>query len=520
MKNVKLKKKIFDITLDILAWLSLLVAVILALAVFFSTFSGTENARSVFGRKMLIVNSDSMSKSEISGDADVFFESGDLIIIKEVKDRADIAVGDVISFVSYNPESNGETVTHKVRDIKTDEDGDLLGYETYGINTGVSDVSIVEPSAVIGEYVGKIPNIGSLFNFFKKPAGFFVSILIPCLLLLIFFSIKVGKQLARKEMSDDFNGEIENLKDRVSRIEKEGVAVQEVELIQEPTVEPEVEPQIDTQPQEPPYVEKTLDLTFRSLSSTIETLTHTIESLALTAEKPVETLSRTVEALAIAAIKQPAVAEDAAEQPEEPKEEPQEEQVACVEESEPEFEIEPEEAPELETECEVVSIDTKVAAQPQPVETIEAEGFSVDTLQMREKIPFNKRLLSLDNEARDYFGDVHNELTSYKKVKYRISNKGIFYRVGSNTVAKIAVRGKTLKLYIALNVKEYPNTVFFKQNTAGIKLYKDVLLTADIKSKRGRDNAIRLIGYFAKSNGLVRHDRRDKENIFKQLKLY
>ena len=173
MKNVKLKKKIFDITLDILAWLSLLVAVILALAVLFSTFSGTENARSVFGRKMLIVNSDSMSKSEISGDADVFFESGDLIIIKEVKDRADIAVGDVISFVSYNPESNGETVTHKVRDIKTDEDGDLLGYETYGINTGVSDVSIVEPSAVIGEYVGKIPNIGSLFNFFKKPAGFF-----------------------------------------------------------------------------------------------------------------------------------------------------------------------------------------------------------------------------------------------------------------------------------------------------------------------------------------------------------
>ena len=191
--------------LDAISWLSFFAALLLSLAVFFSTFSGTENGKSIFGYKLLIVNSDSMSQSEISQEESIFFDTGDLIVIKEISNYSDIAVGDVISFISTNPNSVGKTLTHKVRAIRATAKGVLIGFETYGIHTGVSDQAIVEPGNVLGEYTTKVPKLGYAFNFFKKPAGFFVAILIPCLLLIIFFSIKVGKHLAKKEMNEHVN---------------------------------------------------------------------------------------------------------------------------------------------------------------------------------------------------------------------------------------------------------------------------------------------------------------------------
>ena len=479
MGNIKLKKKIFDIVLNVFAWLSFFVAVILALSVLFSALSSTDsqNGRSVFGHRMLIVNSDSMSKSGISEDEDIFFTSNDLIIIKEVDDVSDIEIGDVITFVSCNPESVGETVSHKVRDIKTTDSGKMIGFETYGISTGVSDPAVVEPSTVIGKYVFKIPRLGNIFRFFKQPAGFFVSILVPCLLLLIFFSIKVGKQIAKREMSDSYDAEIESLKERISQMEKEGLVVQETNLNDQPIIEPEQEKHIEPerpQIQEPMCSEKMLELSFKALSTTIESLTHTIESLAITSEKPIETLSRTVETLS-EAITRPDKAE--------------------IEEPEPIPEPEPEEVKE-----------------PAPEEP------------MPEKLSFNKELFLLDNETRRYFGDVHNELVSYKKVRYLISHKGIYYKVGKNTIAKMTVQDSVLKLYLALNVKDHPKALIIRENAPSDKVYKDMFFAMELKSNNRRNNAIKLVNYLAKNHGLMKDELfrlfRNKNNIFEQLRLF
>ena len=462
MGNVKVKKKIFNIVLDVFAWLSFFLAVILSLAVLFSTFSGTENGRSVFGYKLLIVNTDSMSRSEMSENEKIYFSSGDLIIIKEVKNYSNISVGDVITFVSYNPDSQGETVSHKVRSIKTSK-GALVGYETYGINTGVSDQALVDPSTVIGKYVCKIPHIGSLFSFFKQPAGFFTSILIPCLMLLIFFSIKVGKQIARREMGESFDMEIGALRDKLLQIEKEGIAVQEQDMKDKAAIEPE---------QDLLYGNKAMELSFKTLNNTIEMLTHTIESLANTAQKPVETLARTVEILS-AASSRPVDTESG-------------------------DEVEPQVCDEEPTE----------------------EKCEIEAVTVKEKLPFGENLFSLDSDIKNYFSEIHNELVSYKKIKYRVSNRGIFYRLGRKTVAKMTVQGKILKLYVALNGNEYLKTLFLREGSSGVKVYKDVLFTAEIRSRRGKNNAIRLIDQLADSNRLVKDEHFKGENVFRQIKLF
>ena len=135
-------------------------------------------------------------------------------------------------------------------------------------------------------------------------------------------------------------------------------------------------------------------------------------------------------------------------------------------------------------------------------------------------MPFNKKLLSLNSEIKEFFSEVHNELISYKKLNYRVSFKGITYHVGRKNVAKMVVRGRTLKLHLALDVNDYPKTVYFQESLANVKAYQDVPFTVKIKSKRGKNNAIKLIVSLAEKNGYVKKEGETKENILKQLKLF
>ena len=476
MKFFKVNKKILNTLLNVFAWLSLLVAVLLFITVIFSSFSGTENGKVIFGHKLLIVESDSMSKSDISKNEKIFFSSGDVIIIKEINSPSEIAVGDVITFISYNPESFGQTVSHKVRSITTNAKGAILGFETYGINTGASDEALVDPSSIIGKYVNKIPNIGHLFGFFKKPAGFFISMLVPCLLLLIFFSIKVGKQIAKKEISKNYDDEIETLNSRILKLETEGVnMIPEVDLITEPQEEPTPAPEIKT--------DSSLEITAKILTSTIDSLTRTIESLAATAGKPVDTLARTVESLARS------VAKPGDTEPEPPVEEPEEPI-----------------AEELPTD--------------EPEEIKETKTVIANALPTQQKVSFAQRLLSLDGETVSHFSDVHNELISFNDVTYRISQKSISYRIGKNTIAKMVIRGNTLRLLLALNSDDYQKSVLLQEDSTGVKMYVDVPFAVRIKTARTKNNAIKLIGYLADINGLEKNEQFKKENILKQLRSF
>ncbi len=169
----------------------------MALIMIFASLSGEKNSREVLGFQLLIVASDSMSQSSSSENEPIFFDAGDLIIIRRVEDATALKAGDVITFFSYNPDSYGKTVTHKIREIRYGHDGNIIGFVTYGINTGVNDTTPVKPENIMGKYLFKIPDVGSLFAFLKTPRGYFISILIPTVLMLMFFSMQIGKALGK-----------------------------------------------------------------------------------------------------------------------------------------------------------------------------------------------------------------------------------------------------------------------------------------------------------------------------------
>ena len=184
-------KKILNIALKVVTWLLVAFTVFMMIFTVVTVTTVDRNDRSIFGVKFYIVQTDSMSLSENNKDMDVHFNAGDIVIIKNVDDPRALQAGDVIAFMSTNSVSYGETVTHMIREVKKTEDGKVLGYVTYGTNTGVDDEALVEPEYVLGAYSGKLPGVGNFFAFVKSTPGYISCILVPFLLLILYNGVNV-----------------------------------------------------------------------------------------------------------------------------------------------------------------------------------------------------------------------------------------------------------------------------------------------------------------------------------------
>lgn len=198
-------KKILNIIIKVFTGIIVAITVFMMVFTIFSVSTFDKNDRSLFGTKFYIVQSDSMSVSELNKDDEIHFDAGDIILVKELDpaERKKLRKGDVIAFVSQNTESRGETVTHMIYDVKTDASGRVIGYLTYGTNTGAVDESLVEPDYILGQYKTRLPKVGYFFAFLKSTPGYIVCILIPFLLLILYQGINciiIFKRYKREQL--------------------------------------------------------------------------------------------------------------------------------------------------------------------------------------------------------------------------------------------------------------------------------------------------------------------------------
>lgn len=172
--------KALNIIRSIFVWLMVALAVFMMIFTIVSVSTFDRADRNLFGYKAFIVLSDSMSKTD--------FSAGDLVLVKEV-DPSTLKEGDIIAYTSQNTSNYGETVTHKIRKITTDANGEP-GFVTYGTTTDTDDETIVTYPYVLGKYQGRIPKVGTFFQFLKSTPGYIVCILIPFLLLILLEGIR------------------------------------------------------------------------------------------------------------------------------------------------------------------------------------------------------------------------------------------------------------------------------------------------------------------------------------------
>lgn len=204
-------KKTIDIIRSVITWLLLIFSVGIMLFTFISVATLNQNSRNIFGYKAFIVLSDSMKATD--------FEAGDVVVVKEVN-PATLKEGDIITFISRNSASYGETVTHKIRRLTTTAEGEP-GFVTYGTTTDTDDLTVVDYYNVEGKYQFRLPKVGKFFSFLKTVPGYICCILIPFLLFIAMQAVNTVKAFRnyKKEQADAIQAEKDELAAEKKRTE-------------------------------------------------------------------------------------------------------------------------------------------------------------------------------------------------------------------------------------------------------------------------------------------------------------
>lgn len=108
----------------------------------------------------------------------------DAIVIKRI-DNDKYKVGDIITFSSEDVNYQGKAVTHRIVDKKNYSSNQSI-YTTKGDNNLVVDPANVKTSAIYGKVLFKLPGIGYAQSYLSKPINFFLCILIPAIIFIIY----------------------------------------------------------------------------------------------------------------------------------------------------------------------------------------------------------------------------------------------------------------------------------------------------------------------------------------------
>lgn len=234
-------KKVLNILKNVLVWGVALLAIGMMIFTIVSVTTFNRSDRQLFGYRAYIVLSDSMSKTD--------FDAGDLVLVKETNPST-LKEGDIISYISQNTENYGEVVTHKIRSLTTDANGEP-GFITYGTTTDTDDETIVTYPFVLGKYQKHIPKIGTFFQFLKTTQGYFVCIFIPFMLLILYQGLNCIRLFRRykKEQMEEMEAERAKIEEERAESAKMMAELQalkaQLEGQQSPTATDSSESQVD-----------------------------------------------------------------------------------------------------------------------------------------------------------------------------------------------------------------------------------------------------------------------------------
>lgn len=128
-------------------------------------------------------------------------EENSLIIIKEVP-QEEIQVGDIITFVSEDPDLMGFYNTHRVNSIQVDEETGEKSYITKGDKNTYIDVYPVSYDQVAGKYCYSVPFgqiIGQAIAALTDQRVYFVFIMLPLMICFLSYMWQIIMLLTTKE---------------------------------------------------------------------------------------------------------------------------------------------------------------------------------------------------------------------------------------------------------------------------------------------------------------------------------
>lgn len=191
-------KGTFKFISTIISWTALVILVLLALFLAYYTIGNKLSASK--GEKFEpFVSLYTIISPSMTPNINVW----DVIVAKKVNKPSDIKVGDVITFISTSSISRGMTITHRVIEVTSDENG--VAYKTKGDNNLSPDSAPAKYDNVIGKVILRIPQLGKVQDFLASKGGWLIAIVIPALFIIVSDILKIFKLAGVKNKIEKIN---------------------------------------------------------------------------------------------------------------------------------------------------------------------------------------------------------------------------------------------------------------------------------------------------------------------------
>lgn len=155
----------------------------------------------------------------LSGSMEPAIKTGSIVLTKPI---SDYKIGDIITFGPTTKTT--PPTTHRIAEIK------VVGGEPVYITKGDANNSVdsreIKKSDIIGKTIVKVPYLGYVIDFVRKPIGFVLIIVIPAVVIINDEIRKIWKEITRlrnkkKEKDAKQDEEINKLKQEIKKVENE-----------------------------------------------------------------------------------------------------------------------------------------------------------------------------------------------------------------------------------------------------------------------------------------------------------
>ena len=138
---------------------------------------------------------------------------------------------------------------------------------------------------------------------------------------------------------------------------------------------------------------------------------------------------------------------------------------------------------------EEVVVDDDALEEAVPAEDLE--------LYRAGRLSYNKsfiaKYIQADDIVKEWYNQIKNELMSYEKVHDRLSWRRESFRYGRNIVARLAIRGKTLCLFLPLDPNKYADSDYRVEDASDVAAYVDTPCVYRVRSDQRMEYAFELI---------------------------
>lgn len=126
---------------------------------------------------------------------------------------------------------------------------------------------------------------------------------------------------------------------------------------------------------------------------------------------------------------------------------------------------------------------------------------------------FMAKLIQSDDETKAFYGELKNEVLSYEKTESRVSWRYDSISVGRRPILKFGIRGKTLCVYYALDIRELKATKY-KVELCESKKYSSVPCMYRIKNEHRCSLAKELIAKVVEKLGIIKGESKSEEYVY------